>query len=105
MATLMVSRPRQWIGLLGAMKIVVDGQAIAKLSRGSVATIEVDAGSHAIVASYLGSKSEPLEISLSPDETAELEALFAWGRAEDMILVLKRTEPTRSAADPDRERI
>jgi hypothetical protein len=65
--------------MLRSYRILVDGNAIGSVARGSVLEVEVPGGPHSIEARIDWGRSMPLRIDAAPGKRIEIEVSNNWG--------------------------
>jgi hypothetical protein len=74
-ASLEVTRQRDFFAVFRKLKIEVDGSLPLELSRDSTAAVQVDPGRHQVVARMDWERSLPLEVTCSDEEPTRLEVV------------------------------
>jgi hypothetical protein len=73
MATLILTRPRQYVDMLRRYTIIVDGHRRATIRRGQTISLDLPPGRHQVVAKIDWCRSNPVEIEVGPEGRHFLE--------------------------------
>jgi hypothetical protein len=96
---LVVSRPREWIFILGSYRIFVDGCLRALLRRGEEAKVPVIAGFHQVVGKIDWWRTNPVDVLVGTGQTCRLKIGCTitplWSLVFPFFLIVSAFQPAR----------